>query len=641
MMCAVPGTGSHRNALTAGFICSKVRHFADHMYCEERVATPLIREPGAPKGEPRFRAASWDEALELVAGKLAEARDRKGGESILPYHYGGSNGVLTEDSTDTLLFSRLGATNIAFTLCAVPTGRAASGLYGKMLGTAFEDYVHAETVLLWGANPHASNIHLAPHLKKAQGGGTKLVVVDPRRTKAAKAADLHLAPRPGTDVVLALAMANWLFENDRADLAFLAEHATGVEEFRRRASAWSLERAAEVCGVAAQDIETAVRWYADADPALVRCGWGLERNRNGGSGVAAVLALPAVAGKFGPRGGGYTMSNSRAFLFRPRVDVKGSPGETARTIDMNRLGWALNELDDPSVDVLFVYNANPLTTVSEQAEIRRGLQREDLFTVVFDAVLTDTARYADVVLPATTFLEHHELSSGYGSMTLQYAPPAAEPFGESRPNYEVFAELAKRLGVWEDGDTDSPIEMVERALVPEQIAELNERGIAEPPIGTRPVQFVDLFPNTPDRKIHLVPEELDEEAPEGLYAYRSDPATEQYPLALISPATERTVSSTFGQLHRGPTPLGLCEADARARGISERDRVRVFNELGEVVTHAHVDADQRPGVVFLPKGIWDHNTESGNTSNTLCPATQADLGDGACFNDARVQVERA
>jgi len=633
-------SGSRRNPITAGFVCSKVRHFADHVYCDQRVKTPLIREQGSTKGEPAFRAAGWDEALDLVAARMRAACERSGAESILPYHYGGSNGVLTHDSTDALLFSRLGASNLEFTLCAMPTGVAATGLYGKMLGTAFDDYVHAELIVVWGANPHASNIHLAPYLKDAQGRGAKLVVVDPRRTKAAKAADLHLALRPGTDVALALAVANWLFENGRADLEFLAAHATGVDEFRRRAGAWSLERAAEVCGVSARDVERLARMYADADPALVRCGWGLERNRNGGSAVAAVLALPAVAGKFGQLGGGYTMSNSRAFLFKPRVDLADAPGSSARTIDMNRLGWALEELTDPPVEVLFVYNANPLTTVTEQERVRRGLLRADLFTVVFDAVLTDTARYADVVLPATTFLEHHELRSGYGALSMQYAPPVIDPVGEARPNYAVFADLARRLGLWRGGDTDSPTEMVERALEPDMIAALNRDGIAEPSGGTHPVQFVDVFPNTTDGKIHLVPSELDEQAPEGLYAFRADPASDAYPLALISPATERTISSTLGQLHRQLFPVSLCAADAEARGIAEGDRVRVFNALGEVVTRAHVDGDQRPGVACLSKGIWDHNTENGKTSNTLCPSTQADLGNGACFNDARVQVER-
>ncbi len=629
--------GSHRNPITAGFICSKVRHYDEHVYHATRLLSPLIRVPGSKKGEAAFREASWDEALGLVADKLKEARDTKGGESILPYHYGGSNGVLTENSTDFLLWGRLGATRMLETLCAAPTGAAASGLYGKMLGVAFDDFVHADCIVVWGANPHASHIHLAPFLKRAQGDGTKLIVVDPRQTKAAKAADLHIALRPGTDVALALAVAHWLFQNDRADRAFLAEHATGVEEFERRASAWPLERAAEVTGVPAQDIEALARMYADAETALVRCGWGIERNRNGGSGVAAVLALPAVAGKFGKRGGGYTMSNSRAFLFRPRV---AATWDATRMIDMNHLGRALNELDAPSIDVLFVYNSNPLTTVTDQEHIRRGLEREDLFTVVYDQVMTDTAKFADVVLPATTFLEHHDLRSGYGAMVLQVAEPAIAPVGLSRPNYEVFAELADRVGVWTDEDSASPQAMIERSLAPEVITALNAGdGIAMPAKGAHPVQFVDEFPGTADGKIHLVASELEEEAPHGLYHFTEDPATEEFPLALISPATERTISSSLGEQYGQRVPLAMHADDARARGIEEGTPVRIFNDLGEVRTVARIATDLRPGVVFMPKGIWAHNTDNGRTSNALCPSTSADLGKGACFNDARVQVE--
>ena len=629
-------SGSRKNPVTAGFICSKVRHFDERVYHATRLLSPLIREPGSTKGDLAFREATWDEALDLVAAKLREARGKSGGESILPYRYGGSNGVLTDGSTDALLFSRLGSSRLLETICAAPTGAAASGLYGKMLGVAFDDYEHADCIVVWGANPHASNIHLAPYLKRAHGKGATLIVVDPRRTKLAKAADLHLAPRPGTDVALALAVSRWLFENDRADRAFLAEHATGVDEFERRASEWTLERTAEITGVPATDIERLARMYADADTALIRCGWGLERNRNGGSAVAAVRALPAVAGKFGKRGGGYTMSNLSAFRFQRRADT---PASETRMIDMNRIGRALLELNDPPIDVLFVYNANPLTTATDQERVRRGFERADLFTVVYEQVMTDTAKYADVVLPATTFLEHHELSRGYGAFVMQVAGPVIDPVGQARPNYEVFADLARRLGVWRDDDTESPQEMVERGLSPAMITALNEDGIAKPEDGDHPVQFVDEWPNTPDRKVHLVAPELDAEAPNGLYHYTDDPATEAHPLALISPATERTISSTLGELHSQRFSLAMHPTDAEARGIVDDAPIRIFNELGEVRTTAKLDTDMRPGVVFLPKGIWAHNTDNGRTSNALCPSTAADLGQGACFNDARVEVE--
>jgi len=471
------------------------------------------------------------------------------------------------------------------------------------------------------------------------------VVVDPRRTRLAESADLHLAPRPGTDLPLALSVIRWLFAEGRADRDFLARHARGAEELERRAGAWTFEKAAGECAVPARDIEAFARLYADTSPAALRCGWGPERNRNGGSAIAAILALPAVAGKFGVRGGGYTLSNSGAWKEIDAMAAAAEPEPATRAINMNRLGAALTEKGPGSVDLLFVYNANPLMTVPEQERVLAGLEREDLFTVVFDPVLTDTARYADVVLPAATFLERTELSRGYGAMVLQRADAAVAPAGEARPNHEVFAELCRRTGVARPGDPETA-EAVAEALLKssrrgaELARDLDRDGIAFLAEGVAPVQWVDAFPRTPDRRVHLVPEALDREAPRGLYHYEPDPGTSRFPLALISPATDRTISSTLGELHRGPVPLAIHPDDARPRGIVNGDRVAVVNERGSVRCRARVDAGMRPGVVFLPKGIWSHNTDSGTTANAVSPDTLTDLGGGACFNDARVEVER-
>ncbi len=634
-------SGNELNPITAGFICSKVRHYSEHVYHELRLRHPMIREQGSQKGEVRFRRASWDEALALVVERITRARERFGGEALLPFNYGGSNGKLTDGAVDQAFFRRLGSSRLLRTVCAAATTAAARGLYGSMCGVAFPDYVHAKLVVVWGANPHASNIHLVPFLKRAKENGAKLVVVDPRRTKLAKQADLHLAVRPGSDLPVALSVIRWFFENGRADLEFLAEHATGVDELRARANPWSFERAAEEAGVSPADLARFAELYAESHPAVLRCGWGLERNRNGGSAIAAVLALPAVAGKFGRRGGGYTLSNSRGtFSFRSPFD---DPEPPTRAINMNRLGRALREERAPPIEVLFVYNSNPLATIPEQELVRRGLERTDLFTVVFEQVLTDTARYADVLLPATTFLEHHELRNGYGAIGLQYAEPVIDSVGESRPNYQVFGELLRRLGLWRAGDDDRPEFLLERVLPSGEdlLGKLRDGEIVVPAFGDRPIQFVDVFPLTSDGKIHLVPQELDQEASLGLYGFDPDPGDELHPLALVSPATERTISSGLGQLYSERVPLSIHPDDARERGIAEGDRVRVFNGRGEVVTHAHLDLDMRPGVVQLPKGLWSHHTENGSTANALAPDTLTYIGRGACFNDARVQVELA
>lgn len=483
-----------------------------------------------------------------------------------------------------------------------------------------------------------------PILERARARGAKLAVVDPRSTPLAKQADLHLALRPGSDLAIALALLNWLFSTGRADLAFLAEHATGVEELRRRAAAWSIERAAELAGVPPDAVLALAELYAAARPAVLRCGWGLERNRNGGSAVAAVLALPAVAGKFGVRGGGYTLSNSGAWKFDARA-ISG-PAAATRAVNMNRLGQALTELADPRIHLLFVYNSNALMTAPRQELVRRGLGREDLFTVVFDATRTDTARWADLLLPATTFLEHRELSRGYGAFVLHAIEPVVEPEGEARPNYDVFAELAVRCGVARRDEIPTAAEAVDRLLDStgrgdELRSEIGDRGFALPATGAAPIQFVDVFPRTADRKIHLVPEELDREAPAGLYGFRVDPATDRFPLALISPATSRTISSTLGQLRRKLVPLTIHPQDAAERGLRDGDRVRVWNDLGEVHCDVRITGDLRPGVVELPKGLWSHNTANGATACAVAPDTLTDLGGGACFNDARVEVARA
>ncbi|HEY7113874.1 MAG TPA: molybdopterin-dependent oxidoreductase [Thermoanaerobaculia bacterium] len=632
--------GSRVNPLTDGYICAKVRRYPEHVHGPRRVFHPRIRE--GRKGEGRFRRAGWDEALDLVAGKLSELAGRGAGEAILPLSYGGSNGYLSQDTTDARLFGRLGASRLLRTVCAAPSGRAAKGLYGKMAGIAIPDYRLARLIVLWGVNPAVSGIHLLPHIQAAQKAGGKLVVVDPRRTRLAEQADLHLQIAPGGDLPLALAMIRWLFAGGRADAAFLAAHATGVEELRRRAEPWTVDRAASASGLAAGDIEAFARLYADSSPAALRCGWGLERNRNGGSAVAAVLALPAVAGKFGVRGGGYTMSNSAIWDLESSAAAREGPAST-REINMNLVGETLLS-GRPPVELLFVYNANPLMTLPEQEKVRRGLLRQDLFTVVFDPVMTDTAAYADVVLPATTFLERREVSRGYGAYVLQDSLPAIPPVGESRSNHEVFADLCRRTGVARRGDPETTEEIAAAVYGSSRRSEalreaVSRDGVANPEFGPSPVQFVDVFPRTPDRKVHLAPEDLDREAPLGLYGFREEAASPEFPLALISPASDRTISSTLGELRPETVALAMHPEDAAARGVTDGGTVRVFNSRGEVRCRARVDGEMRRGVVFLPKGLWSHNTENGATASALAPDTLTDLGGGACFNDARVEVK--
>lgn len=634
--------GDHRNPITDGFICGKVRKIADHLYGDDRVLHPMIR--AGAKGANEWRQASWDEALDLVASRMREIKDRAGGEAILPYNYGGSNGWLSDGGLTTRLFRRLGASNLDRTFCAAASTAAARGLYGMWAGVALEDYAHSKLIVLWGVNPSATGIHLVPMIDKARESGAKLVVVDPRRTPLARRADLHLPIRPGTDLPVALAMIQALFERGHADLPFLERHAAEVGTLRARAAHWSIGAAALEAQIAPALIDHFVELYAASSPAVIRCGWGMERNRNGGSATAAVLAIPAVANKFGVRGGGYTMSNGDARWTVSAEAAIQEPPIATRHINMSEIAKALATADKPRLECLFVYNCNPVATAPDQRALVEQLEREDVFVVVHEQVWTDTAKLADVVLPATSFLEHRELRRGYGVMRMFDSPAVATAPGEARSNTQVFGALLERLGLVREGDAMTDDELVAATFAasehgPALRAQLKQATIAEPPCGPRPIQMIDELPGTPDQKIHFVPPTLEREAG-GLYTYKPDPRTQEFPLALISPALATQISSYLGQLRSAPAHLELSPADAAERGISTGDTVRIWNQHGEVRCEAKITPDVREGVCVLPKGLWRKHTHNGYTANALIPPGLADLGGQAAFNDARVQVAR-
>jgi anaerobic selenocysteine-containing dehydrogenase len=633
--------GSHRNPLTGGYICAKVRRYPERVYGPLRLRYPQ-RRVGA-KGEGRFARISWDEAIDLIVRQFRQIIADVGPEAILPYHYGGSNGLFGEGAADARFFHRLGASELLKTLCAAPTGAAYRGMFGTMGGVPPADYHLARCIILWGVNPSATNIHLVAQVNAARRAGAFVAVIDPRRTPLARSASLHLRPLPGTDVVLALAMINQLVAVNHADRHFLARHANGFEELARAAAQYPLSRAAEVCQMPQDAIAALIEAYANASPTVIRCGWGVERNRNGGNAVRAILALPVVAGKFGVRGGGVTMSLGRTFpvntaaLGRPDLRTR-----SVRQVNMTQLGRVLTEPQVPPLRALFVYNANPVAMTPNQNLVVRGLAREDLFTIVHDQVLTDTARFADVLLPATTVFEQAELHKSYGHYFLQYSDPVIPPVGESLSNPELFARLATAMGFEEAGVAPTQDELLQAAmdgagerfggadpdrLRREKVAQLRFQG------STELIQFVTDFPSTPSGKVELCPAGL------GPPAFAPPPAS-PYPLALLSPASSKTINSIFGEFNLPDARLQISDADAASRGIRDGDAVRVHNDLGEVWVHASVSDELPPGVVTLPKGLWCSSTLNGATATALAPDHLSDLGAGACFNDARVEVER-
>jgi anaerobic selenocysteine-containing dehydrogenase len=628
--------GTLENPETQGFICAKVRRFPERVYGKDRLLHPMRRT--GRKGSGEFARIGWDEAIAVVAERLRAVVERWGGEAVLPYAYGGSNGLVGDGTMDARFFARLGASRLLRAVCAAPTGTVAEAVTGDLPGVAFSDYVHARLVLIWGANPWHSNVHLVPYLKEARRRGARVVLLDPRRTGSSAYVDEWLPVHPGTDVVVALAMIRHLARTGRVAEAFAREHCTGAAEALAAAEPWTFERAAAVSRVPESALLRLAEDYAAASPALVRIGWGLERNRNGGSAVAAILALVALAGKFGLRGGGYTLSNSSAFRTDKRQLV-GMPEAETRVVNMNRLGRALlGEVSSPPIQALFVYDCNPVATVPDQRAIEKGLEREDLFTVVFDSMMTDTAPFADVLLPAVTFLEQAEVYGSYGSYGLHRTTPVVPPVGEARPNEVVFRDLARAMGF-------------EGPLFEEDGEALRARAVAavEGPVGSdrsrrftsfdfpgpTPVQLGTVWPGTPDRRLRLAPPELGPR----LFAYRMAPSDPDHPLALVTPASDKTINSVLGELVKDEARLQIHPTDARERGIAHGRPVRIFNALGEVHCLAHLDPGIACGVVALPKGLWKRSFRNRASSTALCPDTLSEIGDGACFNDARVEVQ--
>ena len=629
--------------VTAGFICSKLSRFDRRQYHPDRLLHPMRRV--GPKGEGRFERMTWDEAIATITGRFKQITEEWGAEAILPYNYGGSNGVLTDGFIDAVFFARLGASRIEKTLCAAPTTAVATAMYGKMPGVDFQDYPEAQCIIVWGTNPKASSIHFVPYLREAKRRGTFIAVVDPRRNFSRREVDLHLPVRPGTDLPLALGLIKLWHDAGQCDHDFLDRHTKGGESLLQRAAEWPLDRVADITGISGDDIVQLAQRFAEANPAVIRCGWGLERNRNGGQAVAAVLAMPALLGKFGVRGGGYTLSNNGAVHSR-MAEALGTAPPNTRVINMSQLGKVLNRPAGRDVPVkgLFVYNCNPVVTAPDQNAVILGLQRDDLFTIVFEQVHTDTAKYADVLLPATTFLEHADVRVSYGSYVVAGVTPVVEPEGEARPNAEVFAELGREMGWKDEAFHWEPGTYVDRAAAhlhlpdgPADATVLHAGGVQSLAFpGGPPVQFETVRPRTCDGLVDLTPAVLGDDP----YSYLALEDT-RHPLALISPANTKMISSTLGEFNYDELVMTLHPDDARDRRIADGDEIKVYNELGEVVCLAEVRATVRPGVVSMPKGAWAKSSRNGSTPTALCPAHVNVVAGGACYNDARVEVVRS
>jgi len=491
---AVKVAGDPSQPVTQGFLCGKVAKYLDRVYAPERILYPLRRRPGAQKGSrPRgreleaFERIGWEQALGEIGARLQRISNEYGPESILPYSYAGTIGVLGYGSMDRRFFHRLGGSQLDRTICAEAGGVAWNLVYGKKLGTPTEDFHLAKLVLAWGANIHGNNIHLWPQIEQARRSGARLIVIDPYRTRTAALADWHIAIRPGTDVALALGMMHVILDEGLEDRSYIAAMTHGIERLGERAREYTPERVAAWTGMTAAQVEQLAREYAFTRPAAIRLNYGVQRSENGGAAVQAIAMLPALTGAWKYRGGGGQLSTSGAFawnkdaLERPDLALTSPLKRLARTVNMSLLGGVLNGTgnegtgnegtgnagtreEGPPVRALFVYNSNPAAVAPNQNAVRRGLMRPDLFTVVHELFFTDTADYADYILPATTFLEQTDIQGAYGHYFVQLSQQAIEPPGEARSNVWLFGQLAQRMGFGEACFRDTEEEMVAQAL---------------------------------------------------------------------------------------------------------------------------------------------------------------------------------
>ena len=646
--------GSDAVPYTAGVICNKVaRDMGDFVHGPQRLLHPLRRI--GPKGSGQFGRISWVTALDEIHQRVSDIIRRWGPEAVMPLNYAGPHGFLAGDSMSSRFFNRLGATQLyRRALCGGVRSEAWAGTYGAVPGCPPEHAEHAKLNVVWGNNATVANLHLVRCVSHARRKGGKLVVVDPLRTKIAEQADLHLQLLPGTDVLLAWSVAVELERSGSLDDAFIAANVLGAEEFMALARAWPAARAAVACGLQESQILTFAHWLAEAEPLVLAPGNGLERGRNGGSGIRAAIALPALLGKLG-KGSGIVLGASNAFpktpakLQRPDLVPAGT-----RTLNINDIGRHLAEDDiDPPLRALFIYNHNPIVVHPEQNRMRRGLAREDVFTIGIELTMTESMTHCDVVLPAATHFEYADLYPSYGHHWLQRAEAVIPPLGESLPNTEIFRRLAARFGFEEPCLKASDEELMDDAV---DIADPRLEGIRPSLISTRKalqmtgpdgkpmVLFDNVFPGTPSGKIELKSETLAKRwgAAALLPGWREREAP--YPLMLISPASDKRISSTLGGLtgSRKAPPLLMNPEDAARRSLARGIEVRMWNDRGGVILPLEVTDKVPVGVVSSEKGAWLSTSRTGQTISALVSADlRTDLAEGACFNDTPVEVSRA
>jgi anaerobic selenocysteine-containing dehydrogenase len=693
---AVDIWGHPEHPVTQGRLCGKVDRYLDRVYHPDRLTTPLKRV--GPKGSGLFKPVTWDEALSSIALRLSNIVSEHGSEAVLPYSYAGTMGLLQGEGMAQRFFNQMGASRLARTICSEAGFEGYIYSIGVAEGTETEAFAQAKLILIWGSNTLTSNLHLWPFIQQARRNGAHVIVIDPARTRTAKAADQWIAIRPGTDGALALAMMHVIIAEDLHDADYVRQYTIGFDKLRERVSEWTPQRAAEITGVPVEDIRGLARAYATTRPAAIRVNYGMQRHRGGGMAMRTIACLPALVGAWRDHGSGIQLSTSGAFR---NLDLNGLQrpdlldGREPRTINMNRLGDALSldrsvlarahyhprpvdeiptpEAAGPLVKALIVYNSNPGAVAPDQATVLDGMRRDDLFTVVLEQFQTDTADYADYVLPATTQLEHWDILKPYGHLNIALNRPAIEPLGESLPNSEIFRRLARAMGYVNDCFRQDDVSILAQLVEAQSHKRfetvtwngLQRDGFARLNLPTPYLPFAQGNFGTPSGKCEFFSQRMADDGYNPLPAYtppawteagngttaKNDAATignapdSADELVCISPPAHSFLNSSFANierfLEREREPLlHIHPDDARPRQIEDGTVVTVGNKQGSVTLTAQLSEDIVSGTVLAPGVWWSKFSPDGRNINQVTIQDEADMGAGASFYDVLVNVER-
>jgi anaerobic selenocysteine-containing dehydrogenase len=654
--------GDPDHPFTRGFLCAKVNRYVERTYHDDRLTTPLRRV--GPKGSGRFVPISWPDALDEIARRLGEiAASPAGPQAILPYSYAGTMGLVQGEAMDHRFFHLLGASRLDRTICSMAGTVGMRMTVGANLGADSEGVPESDLILLWGTNTLTANPHLWPFILAARERGAKVICIDPIQTRTAQQCDEWLPIRPGTDAALALGMMHVVFSRGLEDTDYLERHTLGHEQLRERAAEWTLARTAAVTGLSEEAIASLGERYGRARAAFIRVNYGLQRHGGGGMAVRTIACLPAVTGHWRRAGGGVQLSTSANFQFNRAALQRADLGPPARTINMIRLGEALTLPDagvgGPPVRALVVYNTNPAAVAPDRNNVLQGLAREDLFTVVLEHFQTDTADWADIVLPATTQLEHWDVHFAYGHHYVTLNRPSIAPLGLAKPNSEIFRLIAARMGMTNPVMQDDDITLIRQALDSQSpkltgvsLEVLLEKGWQRLNVPTPYLPYAEGQFLTPSGKCELYSDRLAEMGLDPLPTYtppyespdRDAALVARFPLTLISSPAHTFLNSTFANITslrrqaREPEVL-LHPADAERRGIAPGMMVTVHNDRGAFLARARVEETIREGVAWAPSIWWGKLAGDGANANQTTSQRETDLGHGPVFYDNQVEIE--